>query len=63
MKSFFFQISFRIIGRKPKTIQTNSESWILIKVEYVIHQCIRLDKLYTLIESFFQNFGIIFRIR
>ena len=52
-KDFFqFRICFRIIGRKPKNIQMNSEVWILIKVQFFIHQWIRLDKLYNL--SFFQ---------
>ena len=58
----FFQIRFRIIGRKPNNIQTNREAWILIKVHYLIHQWIRLDKLCKLME-FFSNFGIIFWIK
>ena len=52
---FKFQIRFQIIGRKQKNIQTNSEL-------YVIYQWICLDMLYKLIESFFSNFEIIFRI-
>ena len=44
---------FRIIGRKPKNIQTNSKVWILIKVQCVVHQWIWLDKLYKLMEFFF----------
>ena len=55
LKAFFkFGISFRIIGRKPKNIQTNSEKWILIKVNYFTYRWIRLDELYNLMESFFQ---------
>ena len=55
MENFFkFQISFGINGRKPKNIQTNSEAWILIKVQCVIYQWIRFDKFYKLMESFFQ---------
>ena len=55
-KSFFFQISnfFPIYGRKPKNIQTNSEAWILIKVQCVIYQWICLNELYKLRKSFFQ---------
>ena len=60
--SFKFQIRFWINGRKPKNIQTNSVVWILIKVQCVIYQWVRLDKLYKLMENFFLNFGIIFRI-
>ena len=44
-KLFFkFRIRFRIIGRKPKNIQKNSDPKILIKVQCVIYQWIRLDK-------------------
>ena len=50
----FFQIRFWINGRKPKDIETNSEAWILIKVQCVMYQWIHLDKLYKLIESFFK---------
>ena len=42
---FKFQIRFRINGQKPKNIQTNSEGSILIKVQCVKYQWIRLDKL------------------
>ena len=64
IKSFFFkfQINFQIIGRKPKNIQMNSEAWILIRVQCVIYQWIRLDKLYKLMETFFFKFRIRFQI-
>ena len=39
--------------RKLKNIQTNSEAWILIKVQCVIYQWIRLEKPYKVMESFF----------
>ena len=53
MESFFkYQIRFGI-GRKPINIQTNSEACILIKVQCVINQWIRFDKLYKLMVSFF----------
>ena len=58
-KVFF---KFRIIGWKPNNNQTNSNAWILIKMQCVIYQWICLDKLYKLIGSLFSNFGIIFRI-
>ena len=51
---FFFFFFFLIIDRKPKNIQANSEAWILVKLQCVIHQWIRLDELYNLIESFIQ---------
>ena len=55
MKSFYkFQISFQIIGRKPKNIQTNSEEWVLVRMQCVIYQLICHFKLYKLMESFFQ---------
>ena len=56
-----FQIRFWINGRKQKNIETNSESWILIKVQYVIHKWIRLDMLYKLLTAFFK-FRTSFRI-
>ena len=58
---FKLQIRFRIDGRKPNIIQTNSEAWLLIKVPCVLYQWISFDTLYKLIESFFQ-FGNHFRI-
>ena len=51
---FKFWISVWIFYRKQKCFQTNSEAWILIKVQCVIYQWIRIDKLYKLIESFIQ---------
>ena len=53
MKSSF-QSCYRIIGRKQKNIQTNSEAGILIKVLCIIHQWIRLYKLNKIMESSFQ---------
>ena len=50
---FKFQIGFWMNGQKSKNIQTNSDAWILIKVQCVVYQWIRLDKLYKLIDSFF----------
>ena len=56
MESFFFK--FKIISSnfdwKPKNIQKNSEAWILIKVQCVTYQWIRLNELYKQMESFFQ---------
>ena len=52
--SFKFQICFQNFGWKPKNIRTNREAWILIKVQCSKYQWIRLDKLYKLMESFFQ---------
>ena len=43
--------------KNEKNSQTNSEAWILIKVQYVIYQWIRLDKLYKLMEAFFEVFS------
>ena len=56
----FFKFIFGIIGEQPKNIQTNSEAWILVKVQYVIYQWIRLDKLYKLMESFFFQISKLF---
>ena len=50
----YFKFVFRIIGRKPENIQTNSEARILIKVQCILYQWICLDMLYKLTESFFQ---------
>ena len=50
---FYFQISFRNFGRKLKNIETNREACILIKLQCVIYQWIRLNNLYKLLESFF----------
>ena len=51
--NFFF---FLIFGRKPKKFRKNSEAWILIQLQCVIYQWIRLDKFYKHMESFFFNF-------
>ena len=59
---FKLQIRFRIDGRKPNIIQTNSEAWILLKVQCVLYQLIGFDTLYKLIGSFFFNFVIIFEL-
>ena len=48
------------MAKKSKNIETNSEAWVLIKVQCVIYQWIRLDKLYKLMESFFKNFEFVF---
>ena len=48
-----FQIRYQIIVWTLKNIQTNSEALILIKVQCVVYQWIRLDKLYKLMEDFF----------
>ena len=61
-KVFFkFQIHFRNFGRKPENIEKNSAAWILIKLQCVIYQWFRLNKLYKLMESFFK-FQFSFRI-
>ena len=49
---FLISNSFSNISQKPKNIQTNREAWILVKVQCVIYQWIRLDMLYKLIEAF-----------
>ena len=51
-----FRIRFRNFGRKLKNIQKNSEARILITLQCVIHQWIRLNELYKLMESFFFKF-------
>ena len=48
------------MAEKLKNIEMNSEAWVLIKVQCVIYQWIRLDKLYKLMESFFKNFEFVF---
>ena len=48
------------MAEKSKNIETNSKAWVLIKVQCVIYQWIRLDKLYKLVESFFKNFEFVF---
>ena len=45
---------FKLENRKPKNIQTNNKVWILINFQCVEYQWISLDKLYKLMESFFQ---------
>ena len=44
-KLFFkFGIRFRILGQKqPKIYQKNSDAWILIELQCVIYQLIRLN--------------------
>ena len=60
-KSFFkFQFVFELMVEKSKNIETNSEAWVLIKVQCVIYQWIRLDKLYKLMERFFFKFKNLF---
>ena len=56
IKSFFkIRICLLIIGWKPENIQTNSEPWILIKVQCVSYISMYLTcKLYKLVESIFQ---------
>ena len=49
-----FRIRFRIFGRNPKFFQKNSEAWILIKLQYVIYQWIRLNELYKQMKSLFR---------
>ena len=51
---FKFQISLQNFGRKPKNIQKIREVGILIKLQCFIYQWISLNKLYKLMESFFQ---------
>ena len=56
-KSFFFEFwirfcLFELITKK--NIQTNGEAGMLTKVQCVMYQWIWLDKLYKLMESFFQ---------
>ena len=53
---FFFQISFRYFGRKPKNIQTNSEARILIKLQCVFFLSMDLSRQVLLNDGkFFQN--------
>ena len=62
---FFFLISnwfLEILVQNLKNIQKNRNSWILIKMQCVKYQWIRLDKLYKQMKSLFSIFGIIFRI-
>ena len=64
MEAFFkFQIRFRIIGRKQKNIQTNSEVWILIKDKCNV--CISLESSRHALQNdgkLFSNFEMIFWI-
>ena len=62
MLFFKFWIRFRINWRKPKNIETNSQVWILTKVQCFIYQWICLDKLYKVMESFFLQNSDFFRI-
>ena len=48
------------MAENQKNIQTKSEAWILIKIQCVIYQLIRLDKLYKQREIFFSNFKLVF---
>ena len=57
---FFFKFVFKILV-ESLNIYTNSEAWILIKVQHVIYQWIRLDKLCKQMESFLK-FRISFQI-
>ena len=57
-----FQVTFRNFGPKPKNIQKNSEAWISIKLQCVVHQWIRLNEHYKLIKCFFSNSKLIFEI-
>ena len=50
-KVFF---KFRIFGQKQNFFQKNIEAWILINLQFVIYQWIRLNELYKLMESFFK---------
>ena len=50
---FKFRIRFRFFGRKSNYFQKNWEAWILIKLQCVIYQWIRLNELYKLM-NFFQ---------
>ena len=60
-KLFFkFQISFQIVGRKPKNIEANSKAGILIKNVLYINGFI-LKPLQTN-EKLSSNFEIVFRI-
>ena len=56
----FFKFVFELMAEKSKNIETNSEAWVLIKVQCVIYQWIRLDKLYKLMERFFSNLEFVF---
>ena len=53
----FFQISYlfvsKILAENRKNIRTNSEAWILIKVQCFMYQWILFDKFYKLMEVFF----------
>ena len=61
---FKFQISFRIIGRKPKkNIQTNSEAWIFIKVQSII--ATSMDLSWQVLQTngnVFPNFKLVFEL-
>ena len=55
-----FKFIFELMVEKSKNIETNSEAWVLIKVQCVIYQWIRLDKLYKLMERFFFQISNLF---
>ena len=51
---FKFRIHFQLSGRKPKIFQMKAEAWILIKLQCIIYQWIRLNELYKLMKRFLQ---------
>ena len=50
-----FELVFEFFSRKPKFFQKNREAWIMIKLQCVVFQWIRLNELYKLMESFISN--------
>ena len=54
-KLYFFRIRFELLaGNREIFTQIACREYILIKVQCVIYQWIRLNKLYKLMESFFK---------
>ena len=49
-----FEFVFELFAVTPKNIRTNREAWILIKMQCVIFQWIRLNMLYKLMIFFFK---------
>ena len=57
MESFFFQIRFRIIGRKPKNIHSNIEYWSKFNVLDTIGFGWTCSTKYKLMKSFLFNYA------
>ena len=57
-----FEFIFEFLAKNRIIFQRNSETRILIKLQCVIYQWIRLNELYKLMEKLFSNFKFVFEI-